>query len=199
MTESASWSLGSRVSPILVGRDDALELANEMLVAALAGRGRLLLVSGEAGIGKTRLLDSIERRAVALGIRPVRGQSFPEDREVAAAPFLDLAATMSRTAGFGEVGVALAGRLHAVDADPGIDGPPRRRQLVLDVVDVLAAAASEPTLVAIENLTDADDLTLETLPDLRGGCRTCPWRSWRRIGATSCIRANPCASGVLAS
>ena len=44
-------------SPVLVGRDAFLALADRRLVEAAAGRGHLLLLAGEAGIGKTRLLD----------------------------------------------------------------------------------------------------------------------------------------------
>ena len=64
---------------------------------------------------------------------------------------------------------------------------------------MLASAASEPTLVAIENLTDADDLSLEILARLARRLPELPLAVVAHIGATSCIRANPCASGVLAS
>ncbi len=166
MTERAGASIGSRLSPILVGRDEFLQLADRLLEGVMGGEGRLLLLTGEAGIGKTRLLGAIERRAASMGFRHVRGQSYPEDRDVAAAPFLDLAGTMARTSAFAEAGAALLARLQGLDPDTVDDGPRRRRQLVLDVVDLLASAASAPTLVAIENLTDADDLSLEILARL---------------------------------
>ena len=47
---------GTLVSPILVGRDDLLELADRRIAEVLGGRGQFLLLSGEAGVGKTRLL-----------------------------------------------------------------------------------------------------------------------------------------------
>jgi chromosomal replication initiation ATPase DnaA len=50
-------------SPVLVGRDALLARAAQRIEAAAAGAGGLLLLAGEAGIGKTRLLGSIGRRA----------------------------------------------------------------------------------------------------------------------------------------
>ena len=97
----------------------------------------------------------------------MRGQSFPEDREVAAAPFIDLAAsTMARTASFTDLGTALWARLHSLEPETQSDGGRHRRQMILDVVDMLASAASGPTLIAIENLTDVDELSLEILARL---------------------------------
>ena len=48
--------LVERVSPVIVGRSDVLNLAVRRWIAALDGPGYMLLVTGEAGIGKTRLL-----------------------------------------------------------------------------------------------------------------------------------------------
>ena len=50
-------------SPVLVGRDAFLTLIEDRLADAAAGAGGVLFVAGEAGIGKTRLLGSIARRA----------------------------------------------------------------------------------------------------------------------------------------
>ena len=46
-------------SPVMVGRDSFLALAEGRLAAAEAGSGQLLFVAGEAGIGKTRLLSGL--------------------------------------------------------------------------------------------------------------------------------------------
>ena len=56
-------------SPVLVGRDAFLTLLEGRLADAAAGAGRVLFVAGEAGIGKTRLLGSIARRAHAQRLR----------------------------------------------------------------------------------------------------------------------------------
>ena len=51
--------VGPLVCPVLVGRDDLLALAERRLAEAADGRGHVLFLAGEAGIGKTRLLGSI--------------------------------------------------------------------------------------------------------------------------------------------
>ena len=55
----------------LVGRDPALAMAGSALSAALNGTGRLLLVGGEPGIGKTALARSVADDARRAGARVV--------------------------------------------------------------------------------------------------------------------------------
>ncbi len=90
------------LSPILVGRDDLLDLADRRISAVRAGQGHLLLLAGEAGIGKTRLLGALLRKARAAGFRIAKGDLAPADRQVPLASILDLARTMSEIAAFGD-------------------------------------------------------------------------------------------------
>ena len=61
-------------SPPLVGREEPLGRLNRVLDETLAGIGRLVLISGEPGVGKTRLalelLDEARRRGArsAVGV-----------------------------------------------------------------------------------------------------------------------------------
>ena len=55
--------------PLLIGRDDLLDLADRRLGDAIEGRGQMLLLAGEAGIGKSRLLESVIRKAMDRGVR----------------------------------------------------------------------------------------------------------------------------------
>ena len=50
-----------------VGRTAELELLDGALAHAFAGRGRLVLIAGEPGIGKTRLVDELTLQARARG------------------------------------------------------------------------------------------------------------------------------------
>jgi predicted ATPase len=52
---------------IFVGRDHELRALDALLDAALAGEGDVALVSGEPGVGKTRLVEELTRRAEARG------------------------------------------------------------------------------------------------------------------------------------
>ena len=165
------------VCPILAGRDDSLALADRRIDEVVAGRGQLLLIAGESGVGKTRLLAAIERRAMAAGMRTVRGGTYPSDLQVTGAVFLDLGRSMAR-AGDPETvrdGEALLASLDALASTvegngvaghrtPAGDAHRRRRLLVLDAVDALAdLAADRPTLIQLEDLHWSDDLTLEIL------------------------------------
>jgi hypothetical protein len=67
---------GVRVSPILVGRDELLALAERCLGSVGSGSGHLLFLSGEAGVGKTRLLREIAHRAAASGFMIIRAGPF---------------------------------------------------------------------------------------------------------------------------
>ena len=82
------------LSPLLVGRDELLALADRRLDEAMAGNGHLLLLAGEAGIGKTRLVGAVLRKAETAGYRVAKGDLAPHDGLVPLASVLDLARTM---------------------------------------------------------------------------------------------------------
>jgi DNA-binding CsgD family transcriptional regulator len=154
--------LGPLLSPLLIGRDDVLDLAGRRIAEAAEGRGQFLLIAGEAGIGKTRLLDAIERLANSKGLQSSAGALAPQDRDVPAAIFLDLARTLTRQLVFDDLGQQLLGLVDGVVEAKR----PRRRLLVQQVVDLIGGAASKPTLLLFEDLQWADDLSLEILGEL---------------------------------
>ncbi len=166
----------SLICPVIVGRDELLELADRRLAAAREGRGELLFLAGEAGIGKSRLLASIESRAAAAGFRVARGGTYPGDLEVAAAVLIDLARPMRRSGQLAEAGRAIEARLaEATDSAAGGDAHRQRRILALDLATLLAEVAEGgPTVIALEDLHQADDLTLEILAILAARARELP-------------------------
>jgi len=169
MVQVGSGQVGSLLSPVIVGRDEIVALAARRLDEVLAGHGQLLLVSGEAGIGKSRVLGAIGRLAAERGMREAKGELAPQDRDVMAASFLDLGRAMRRDPAFGTMGRQLLGiaetRLAARVA--------RRRDMVMEIVDLIAGSES-PTMLAFEDLQWADDLTLETLTDVARQTRDRP-------------------------
>ncbi len=159
------------VCPVLVGRDDLLDLADRRIAEVTGGDGRFLLLSGEAGLGKTRLLGAIERRAAAAGFRAVRGGAYPSDLQVPGAILIDLARAMQRQPGLAGIGARIAERLgdsrHDQANEPAGDPARRRRLVVLDVADALGdLLADGPIVVSLEDLHWSDDLTLEVLEAL---------------------------------
>src|SRR5262245_57685588 len=59
----------------LLGRETELALLRERLSAAAAGHGSVVLIAGEPGAGKTRLLDALAGEAAAAGVIVLRGEA----------------------------------------------------------------------------------------------------------------------------
>jgi len=62
-----------------VGRDDVLAELRRVVDQAVAGRGHLLLLTGEAGIGKTTMLAAAASYAESRGVRVAWGWGWPGD------------------------------------------------------------------------------------------------------------------------
>jgi len=62
-------------SPVLIGRQAELASALRLVDAAARGRGGGVLVTGEAGVGKSRLVDEMRARAVDAGMTVLVGRS----------------------------------------------------------------------------------------------------------------------------
>jgi len=62
--------------PVLVGREAELADLLPLLDQALAGNGRLALIAGEAGIGKTRLADEVAEAARQRGLLVLWGRCW---------------------------------------------------------------------------------------------------------------------------
>jgi DNA-binding SARP family transcriptional activator len=87
---ASSMSDLSWIPPVFadfVGRDATLSELEECLDAAEAGHGGLVLVRGEAGVGKTRLLAEFAQRAAAGGCLVMYGRC-DEDSLVPFQPFV---------------------------------------------------------------------------------------------------------------
>jgi DNA-binding CsgD family transcriptional regulator len=167
---------GNVQSPVLVGRDSFLALIEDRLAAAAAGEGRLLFVAGEAGIGKTRLLSSVARRAGVDGFAVVRAAAFPDDVQSLAGLLLDLAGNLlpAREPALSALGRSLTSRVRA-GSDATGDAHHRRRVLVQDLADLLVTAdPGGPVLIILEDLHWADELSLDVLGHLAGRLATRP-------------------------
>lgn len=82
--------MGSSVTPIIVGRAKELGQLGAMLVAVQGGTGGCVLLSGEAGIGKSRLIAEIRAKATGSGFTVLEGRCFEQDRSFPYAPLLDM-------------------------------------------------------------------------------------------------------------
>ncbi len=86
------------LSPVVVGRDDVLALLARKIGEARAGRGQCLLIAGEAGIGKSRLVGTVIRQAAQAGFRYAKGDINPQDLLVSLMSMAVIRASGSRSA-----------------------------------------------------------------------------------------------------
>ena len=149
----------ARVSAPLVDRDDVLGLVARRWTEAREGSGQFLLVSGEAGIGKSRVLD--ESLDLLEGAPSLTTRAWPRDAEFPGAVLFDLSREL-RQRGRRDAGTALQERLSRQDTAG--DDARRHRLLVGDLADqIIALLAEQSTLLRIEDLHWADELSLEVL------------------------------------
>src|SRR5260370_13050074 len=64
-------------SPVLIGREREVATLQTLIDQARQGRGQVLLLSGEAGIGKSRLLAQRKSQAGAQRFLGLHGTCFP--------------------------------------------------------------------------------------------------------------------------
>jgi DNA-binding NarL/FixJ family response regulator/tetratricopeptide (TPR) repeat protein len=176
------------VSPIVVGRERELAVVDAALDGALSGRAGHLLIAGEAGVGKSRLVEEAVRAATERGMEVLRGScvnigpsGVPYGPIVEALRDLPRDLTPDEVAAVvGHSGPDLARLLPAlVSADelPEVTVQSqwlqaRLLEALLGLVQRLASMA--PLLLVIEDLHWADPGTRETLTYLIRNLRTDP-------------------------
>jgi predicted ATPase len=79
----------SVLCPVLIGRENDLERLNRLISQSQAGKGQIALISGEAGIGKSRLVREAKERA-PQGTLILEGYCFQTESVLPYGPFLDL-------------------------------------------------------------------------------------------------------------
>jgi len=69
---------GVALYPVVIGQDDEL-LLDDALAGSAFGKGGLVLVTGEPGIGKSRLVRELAGHATRLGVFAVTGRAVPAE------------------------------------------------------------------------------------------------------------------------
>jgi tetratricopeptide (TPR) repeat protein len=75
---------------VLVGRDAQLAAVGAAVRTGAAGRGRVVLVAGEPGIGKTRLAEEVAQQAAAEGVRVAWGRCYEGEGAPAFWPWVQM-------------------------------------------------------------------------------------------------------------
>ena len=177
----------------LVGRERELEQLKRVTEELTAGGGQVVIVAGEAGIGKSRLLAEWQR-SLGKDLRYLEGRSYAGASGVPYGPFADLTRryvgitdedtessahsrldqALQRVLPSGLEGNALVGsmlgmRLESHEAEHLATHSPQeiKERLFALVEDLLRRLAKQrPTVLVLEDLHWADDSSLELMRHL---------------------------------
>jgi DNA-binding CsgD family transcriptional regulator len=150
------------------------------LLAAFAGETRMVLVVGDAGVGKTRLAGEAMARAAGTGLVTARGECLPLGETLPLLPVAAALAELARLDGGGLLDAALEAAPEYVRAEagrllPGLGSGPeqasweqgsQRGRLFLAVAELLDAAArvsGSSVGLVVEDVHWADSATLDFL------------------------------------
>jgi class 3 adenylate cyclase/predicted ATPase len=147
---------GSVLTP-LVGRDEEIDLLARRWACAKAGDGQVVLISGEPGLGKSRITEALDEH---LHVEPhfrLRYFCSPYHQDSALFPFID---QLGRAAGFASDDLPMA-KLEKIEALLARAAPPDENVAFLADLLSLPAAERHP----LPNLTSQrkKERTLEAL------------------------------------
>ncbi|MCF6387126.1 AAA family ATPase [Mycobacterium sp. MBM] len=143
----------------LRGRERDCAVLDELIARARTGHSQVLVLRGEAGVGKTALLDHLTGQASDFASTRISG--VQSDMELAFAGLQQLCAPL-----LGHLGILPPPQRAALDVAFGYGtGPAPDRFLVgLAVLSLLAAASAEqPLLCVIDDAQWLDQVTVQTL------------------------------------
>ena len=160
------------VSPILVGRRVELSRLRSLVDRAVAGDPQVALVAGEAGVGKSRMVQEVAGIARESGVRVLVGRCAELGGEgLPLAPLVDMLRAVVRSIPPEDLDRCLgAARLPMARLLPELDpaaraGDPQEgspRQLLEHVLGLITRlAATRPLLIVVEDLHWADQSTLD--------------------------------------
>ena len=163
------------VGPFVEREADHSELVRSIMQAA-AGRGTLVLVGGDAGVGKTRLVEEALRTAREHRCLTLVGRCYEQRGAPSLAPYVEVLEDASRFLSaslFRDVIGSAAPELARImpelrrtfpDMLPSLELPPEMRQRFLfqNVRDVLSRCSRVmPLVVFLDDLQWADESTLQ--------------------------------------
>jgi DNA-binding SARP family transcriptional activator len=204
--EAPSRTAGNR-SVRLLGRTDELATLERAAREALDGSCALLLIEGEAGVGKTRVLDELATSLV--GLRVGRASCSELERHL---PYVPLATALREALTDVELDVERRPALGQILPELALGEPDGFPEL--EALEALAelVAAHAPLALLLDDLQWADQETIAALSYLRRRCtgtaavlaaaarseETPPEHPVRRLHASTVVRLEPLTPADLA-
>jgi DNA-binding SARP family transcriptional activator/tetratricopeptide (TPR) repeat protein len=178
VVEGVQGTLADAVGPIrpageppLLGRDAEVDVLERAVRRSAHGHGAVWVVSGEAGIGKTRLAQEVAARTRAAGTAVAVGQTNETSDSTPYWPWSQVLRNLPGVPGDGPAGVVMG--------TAGLAEGTSLTQAALHdaVADLLVAEArrSGPLLVIIEDLHWADEASLALLSTVAGRVHDVPF------------------------
>jgi DNA-binding CsgD family transcriptional regulator len=170
--------------PLLVGRAREQVALREALAVAAGGHGRLVLLGGEAGIGKTTLARDLSGEASMCGCRVLAGSCYDLTNTPPYGPWLDLFEASRRDPALPAPPAAFAGgRLAQVNNQAALFG--EVRQFLAELT------ANDPVLILLEDLHWADPASVDLLRHLGPHLRHWPLLLLATYRANELTRDHP--------
>ncbi len=179
-------SVRERPRPEMVGREEEFRILKDTLSDVLEGESRFVVVRGEAGIGKTRLLEEFAEVAALEDVRLLESRCYAAESDVPYGPIVDglreVAHEAAESSGgddrtyyqLGHLFPEAFGEPERGDWDE-IGKRTARRRLAEEVKKLLEDQASDRTTVwLIEDLHWADSTSLWMLSYLARRTETTP-------------------------
>jgi transcriptional regulator with XRE-family HTH domain/tetratricopeptide (TPR) repeat protein len=169
--------LGATPTVALVGRESELDVVAAHLAEVVTGQGRLLMLVGEPGVGKTRLAQEISVQARARGFRVVTGRCYEPQQTFAFAPFVEALAKAAAGADtamqaqlperWPEVIRLLPNQEASAQTPRQLDDRDARQRLFWQVTGFLGMLAEQaPLALLLDDLHWADSASLDLLQHL---------------------------------
>jgi DNA-binding SARP family transcriptional activator/predicted ATPase len=160
-------------TPTLIGRKQEWEALQEVWHAASAGEPRFVLVTGEAGIGKSRLAEEFLLWASQQGIITAEARSYAAEGQLSLAPVTDWLRSAGLRAPLRQLDAVWLTEVARILPELFVEQPdlPRyesvteygQRQRFFEALARTILAASQPLLLLIDDLQWCDQETLEWL------------------------------------
>jgi DNA-binding CsgD family transcriptional regulator len=141
---------------MLVGREREQQRLSALLNSAVNGQGRLILISGEAGIGKSALVLELTTEAATRGVSVLTGHCYDLSVTPPYGPWRELLARLSSDDELLPIPGALSD-----DGDPEPGGEATLFRQVLELLT--AISATNAAIVVLEDLHWADQASLDLL------------------------------------